>query len=412
MRYSKRSKRRTGAVITAIISVPVIAVGAINSSEVFNRIAKQATVISAGMTFGGGGNSAEVNQNTPVSQTVIEPQQEQQSNPAEPVNTSFDESKIVSVGSLWSMDLAPEEVETPVADSDKNVQQIPQNSGKSASELAKLLPYPSSLETKSGTIKQMSYAKYTGSNIINLAAGQVRNCTSVPNATLVAESKKLPDFKIATNGEPQVLIMHTHTTESYEPYDRNFYDASFNSRTTDVTKSVIAVGDAIEAELNAAGIAVIHDETIHDYPSYTGSYDRSRVTVQEILKKYPSIKVVLDVHRDAIQNTEGVRTAPVATINGKKAAQIMIISGCDDGTFNMPNYLKNFRLSSLLQKQLEGDYKGLTRPVLFDYRKYNQDLTTGSILLEMGGHGNSIDQAIYSGQLMGKALAKTLLKLK
>ena len=147
---------------------------------------------------------------------------------------------------------------------------------------------------------------------------------------------------------------------------------------------------------------------MHDYPSYNGSYQRSAITVKNILAKYPSIKVVLDVHRDAIQTKEGVRTAPVANINGKNAAQIMIISGCDDGTMGMPNYMKNFRFSSLLQQQLESDYPGLTRPILFDYRNYNQQLTTGSILLEMGAHGNSIDEALYSGELMGKALVKAL----
>lgn len=267
-------------------------------------------------------------------------------------------------------------------------------------------PYPESLENHDGSITAMQYGYFTGEAYIDLdIAGQVRNVTSVSNEKLLAESRLAPDFTIEKNGEPQILIMHTHTTESYEPYERDFYDSSFNSRTTDKHMNMAVVGDAIAEQLEAAGITVIHDTTMHDYPSYNGSYDRSRETVQAILDEYPSIKIVLDIHRDAIERADGERIAPVAEINGKNAAQIMIISGCDDGTMGMPNYMKNFRFSCMLQQQLESDYDGLTRPILFDYRKYNQDLTTGSILIEVGGHANSIDQAVYSGELIGKSLA-------
>jgi len=269
-------------------------------------------------------------------------------------------------------------------------------------------PYPESLESNDGTITAISYGTYDGDDYISLDNGQVRNITSVSNDDLLEESKLAPDFEIERNGEPQVLIMHTHATESYEPYERDFFDSSFNSRTTDPTKNMIAVGNRIAEELEAAGIGVLHDETLHDYPSYNGSYDRSRETVQKYLEEYPSIKIVLDVHRDAIERDSGERIAPVAEIEGKNAAQVMIISGCDDGTMDMPNYMKNFRFAALLQNQLENDWNGLTRPVLFDYRKYNQDLTTGSILIEVGGHANSIEQAVYSGELIGKSLVNCL----
>lgn len=270
-------------------------------------------------------------------------------------------------------------------------------------------PYPDSLEEHSGAICAMTYERQTGTQFFSLIGGaQVKNITSVPNGELMDEARELPEFKIEKNDEPQVLIMHTHTTESYEPYSREFYDDSFISRTTDESKNVVAVGEKIAAELESAGIGVIHDKTIHDYPSYNGSYDRSKVTVEKILAQYPSIKVVIDVHRDAIEYDDGTRIAPVAIIDGREAAQVMIISGCDDGTMNYPEYMKNFRFSCLWQRQLDADYKGLTRPILFTYKKYNQNLTTGSVLIEVGGHANSIDQALYSGELVGKSLAKAL----
>ena len=157
------------------------------------------------------------------------------------------------------------------------------------------------------------------------------------------------------------------------------------------------------------GIRTYHDTTVHDYPSYNGSYDRSRVTVEDILEKYPSIKVVLDVHRDAIERESGEIIAPTVTVKGKKSAQVMIICGCDDGTMGMPDCMKNLRTASLFQQYMEKRYTGLTRPVLYDYRKYNQDLTTGSLLIEVGGHGNSLEQAVYAGELSAEGIADALI---
>lgn len=273
-------------------------------------------------------------------------------------------------------------------------------------------PYPSSLDQYSGNVIPTSYGAYSGTNYINLDnGGQVRNCTAVSNESLLAESRLLPEFQVELNGTPQVLIMHTHTTESFEPFERPMFDGSFHYRTTDETMNVVAVGNAIAAALEADGIGVIHDTTIHDYPSYNGSYARSAVTVSSILQQYPSICVVLDIHRDAIIAENGDLIQPVVEIAGKKAAQIMIISGCDDGTLGMPNYMKNFRFASALQQQLCTDYEGLMRPILFDYRKYNQDLTTGSLLIEVGSHGNSIDQVVYAGALFGESLSRVLLSM-
>ena len=271
-------------------------------------------------------------------------------------------------------------------------------------------PYPQTLESRDGVIKAMTYCFYSGSGYVDLdLGGQVRNCSDIPNETLLEESRRGYDFTVTADGTPQVLIMHTHETESYEPYTRDFYDSSFTSRTTDDEKNMAAVGDAIAAELEKNGIGVIHDVTKHDYPSYNGSYDRSRETVQSILEENPTIKVVLDIHRDAIEREDGTRIAPTADINGKNAAQVMIISCFDDGSGRLPDYMSNFRFASALQQQLESDFSGITRPVLFDDRFYNQDLTSGSLLIEVGGHANSIDEAVYSGELIGKSLSNLFL---
>lgn len=275
------------------------------------------------------------------------------------------------------------------------------------------LPYPSDLSGHDGIISSLTYEKGTGENYIDLPmGGQIRNVTSLSSEEIYENAVLAPDFKIKLNApedEPQVLIMHTHTTESYEPYTRDFYDGDFLCRTTDSSKNMTAVGSAMTDVLESRGIRTLHDVTIHDYPSYNGSYDRSRVTVSEILEKYPSIKVVLDVHRDAIERESGERIAPCADIGGRSAAQVMIICGCDDGTMGMPECMKNLRTASLFQQHMESKYSGLTRPVLFDYRQYNQDLTTGSLLIEVGGHANSLEQAIYAGELTADAIADALI---
>ena len=172
-----------------------------------------------------------------------------------------------------------------------------------------------------------------------------------------------------------------------------------------------AVGDVMTEVFEKNGIRTYHDTTIHDYPSYNGSYDRSRVTVEGILEKYPSIKVVLDVHRDAIEREDGERIAPSVTVNGKSSAQVMIICGCDDGTMGMPDCMKNLRTAALFQQYMESNFSGLTRPVLYDYRKYNQDMTTGSLLIEVGGHANSLDQALYAGELTAQGISEALISI-
>ncbi len=272
-------------------------------------------------------------------------------------------------------------------------------------------PYPAVWGT-GGDIVRMTYGKYSGNCFFDLEnGGQVNNKTDIPNEELFRESGYYPNFTVEKTDEPLVLLYHTHTTESFEPFVRESFDPGFNYRTTDETKNVVMVGNAIQAELEAQGIGVIHATDIHDYPSYNGSYSRSRETILPILEKYPSIKVVLDIHRDAIA-ADNCAYQPFIEVDGREAAQIMIISGCDDGTLGMPNYMQNFHFACMLQSKLESDHEGLTRPVLFDYRHYNQDLTNGSLLIEVGSHGNTLEQAQFAGQLFGRSLGELLNSMK
>lgn len=331
------------------------------------------------------------------------------------INEPSTEFYTVNLGgkSTWAIDMAPNETEANKSNkkSTKTYKSIVENSDNITEQNP--LPYPNKLESNDGDIEDVHYGTYTDDNFVTLNSGaQVRNCTEVSNKKILNQSEETPDFNIELNSdEPQVLIYHTHTTESFEPYSRDYYDKSFSCKTTDAKKNMIRVGNAICKELEKNGIKTVHSTTIHDYPDYNSAYDLSYNTVSKILKKYPSIKVVLDIHRDAIEKENGLRLSPITEVNGKRAAQLMIISCADypDGSMGMPDYLENLTFACSLQSQIESDYPGLDRPVLFDYRNYNQSLSTGALLIEVGSHGNSLDEAVYTGKLLGKSLSKNLI---
>lgn len=258
----------------------------------------------------------------------------------------------------------------------------------------------------SGEIREMTFTGSGGSDFIDLPdGGQIRNCTDLSAETVYREATRPHGIRIELfSDEPQVLILHTHTNESYEPSEKTYYDESYTCRSEDPDNSVVAVGAAIAEELAAAGIAVLHDGTVHD-GQYTGAYTRSYETTVRLLNEFPSIKIILDIHRDAVEAEDGAHISAVTEIDGKKAAQVMIISAADDGTYDIPDYLENLRFASALQQSFAQHYPTLARPILFQYCQYNQQLSVGSTLIEVGSHGNSVDQAVYSGRLIGRALA-------
>lgn len=263
---------------------------------------------------------------------------------------------------------------------------------------------------KDGEIIYKHYGKITGTGAVDLDYGQLRNCTALSESLILTEGMKKPELSINLDGEPQVLIIHTHTTESYEQDNDGYYDTRFDGRSLCPANSVVGVGAVLAQTLADNGICVIHDGTVFDDPLYENSYSRSRERIEQILSEYPSIKIVLDIHRDGISDGDA-RIAPVAETDSGTAAQIMIICGCDDGSGILPDYMKNLRFAIYLQQGIERDTPGLTRPLLFDYRFYNQDLTAGSLVIEIGALGNSREQAVLSARLVGESVASLLKEL-
>lgn len=273
-------------------------------------------------------------------------------------------------------------------------------------------PVPEIPENRRGKITEIQYSAKEGGSYIAYKNAIIKNCTSHSAEKIKSMLKESHELSLSTDigALPQILIYHTHATEGYEPYDSGIFDTEGTWRSTDNSENMVAVGDALEAVLSKKGIGVIHDKTLHDDPSYNGSYQRSAVTISGHLSENPTIEISLDLHRDAIEPSKKEIIKPTAVIGGKKAAQIMIIAGCDNGKMNMPDYWENLRFAAALADKLEELYPGITRPILFDYRKYNMDLSPGLLLIEIGATGNTLEEAKYSAELLGNALAALFLE--
>lgn len=254
---------------------------------------------------------------------------------------------------------------------------------------------------------------YTGGGTI-VTFGNVQVQSKIPDSFYKLDIEDLLNKKasleITDMSKPTILIYHSHTTECFTLLDVGYYTESTDLKTKDSDRNMVRVGDEICRVLESRGFNVIHDTEIHDL-SYNEAYSSSRKSVNEYLEKYPSIDITIDVHRDSITYSDGTKVKPTVEIDGKKAAKMMIISGCEYGSIsNYPNWECNLRFSTAVVNKANEMYPGLMRPILFSERKYNLDLTKNSFLLEIGTEANTLDEACYSGRLFANALADLLIE--
>lgn len=225
-------------------------------------------------------------------------------------------------------------------------------------------------------------------------------------AAILAEG---PELRLPAEG-PQILVMHTHGSEAYTPAGLDRYDASDSNRTQDPRYSVIRVGDELAERLEEQGLRVLHDREIYDYPSYTGSYSRSGEAVARYLERYPEIAVVIDLHRDAL-GADGVVYKTMAEEEGTVASQVMLLVGSDESGLEHPNWRSNLALALYLQQAAATAHPTLMRPVSLVPQRYNQQLTGGSLILEVGSSGNTLQEALSAIRLFAAAVGPALLQL-
>lgn len=211
-------------------------------------------------------------------------------------------------------------------------------------------------------------------------------------------------------GQPQILIIHTHSSEAYTMDDFDRYLPSDDSRTQDLRYNIVRIGDVLTEVLRECGLEVVHDREIYDYPSYTGSYTRAGEAINQYLTKYPTIRIVLDVHRDAI-GTGDVVYKTVAEGEGNPCAQTMLVVGTDHSGLEHPQWQENLKLALYLQAAVHTAHPTLQRPIQLVRERYNQQLTTGSLILEVGSNGNTLAEAIEAAELFAKAAGPALARL-
>ena len=219
----------------------------------------------------------------------------------------------------------------------------------------------------------------------------------------VAAMLETPLIWDLTESSPTVLIIHSHTCESYE--NTEGYTPSDPYRTMDERYNMVSIGSHLAEQLRQRGISVIHDTTIHDYPSYDDAYPQSRKTVQKYLEEYPSISLVLDIHRDAYEDSSGNQARNTVTINGKASSKLMLVAGTNAYNQGHPNWEENLSMAVKLQTVLQRMYPGLCRNLTIRSSAFNQDLSPGALLIEVGTAGDTRQDALDAAELLADGIA-------
>lgn len=199
-----------------------------------------------------------------------------------------------------------------------------------------------------------------------------------------------------------LIIYHTHTCESYTPSEQNSYISSGNFRTTDLNFTVAKVGEVLSNNLKEKGINVIHNNTLHDYPAYTGSYTRSLSTINNLLSQNPSCEMIIDLHRDALGSSSSY--GPCVMIGEEKVAQLMFVIGTDGGGLTHPDWLNNLKVAIAIQEKAEDLYPGLFKPMIVRNSRYNQHVSNAAFIIEVGATGNTLEECAGSMKYLANVL--------
>ena len=215
----------------------------------------------------------------------------------------------------------------------------------------------------------------------------------------LTEEMLIPD--ISFQNPKNILIFHTHTCESYTPSESFQYEMTGTYRTTDLNYSVVRVGKELSIFLQNKGFNVKHETAYHDYPKYSGSYDRSYVTVKKDLEELKDTEIIFDIHRDAIGNDS---YCPIVKIDNEYAAQMMFVIGTNGGGLEHPNWIQNLKFAIKIQQIANEKYPGLFRPIILRNSRYNQNLAKGAVIIEVGATGNTLEQCINSMKYLTEVL--------
>lgn len=222
----------------------------------------------------------------------------------------------------------------------------------------------------------------------------------IKNETSFEIDESILDTELNINKE-NIVIFHTHTCESYTPTEQFNYEQTGNFRTTDLNYSVVRVGEELTQNLVKYGFNVNHDKTYHDYPAYTGSYTRSKATVESVLASNPS-DIIIDLHRDAIGSKSDYD--PSVKIGDETVAQLMFVIGTNGGGLYHPDWQANLKFAIEVQEKANEMYPGLFKTMIVRNSRYNQHLGKAACIIEVGATGNTLEQSMASMKYLAKVL--------
>lgn len=223
----------------------------------------------------------------------------------------------------------------------------------------------------------------------------------------IEKYKKEPLGFVLNNKLVNIIIYHTHTTESYTSSSRNYYLQNDYYRTSNLKYNVAGIGGELYNQLKKKRILSYHDKTVHDSPAYSGSYRRSLQTVTNDLNKYNQAKIALDIHRDSFGDG---KQKLVAKINGKDAAQIMFVVGTNELGLKHDKWNENLKFAIKLQNALNSKYPNFCRPINLREERFNQHVAPGAIIVEVGCTGNTLEEAKLSMKYLAEGIATIMNK--
>ncbi|MBR1968832.1 MAG: stage II sporulation protein P [Clostridia bacterium] len=229
---------------------------------------------------------------------------------------------------------------------------------------------------------------------------KIANSTNIKIDTAALQSN-VPSF---LETDFSVLIIHTHTTESYTPSEKFPFTHTDTYRTRDNNYNMVRIGNKIEEVLTKNGIKVYHSEKTNDYPSYNQSYNKSLAEAEKMIKEHSDIKIILDVHRDAIETSGGEEIKYVSNINGSQAASLMLVVGSNLSGLEHDNWQDNMNFALNLQSHLNSLYPTLMRPLNFRSQRFNQHLAPGAIIVEVGTNRNTLEEALLGAEYFAEGL--------
>lgn len=289
--------------------------------------------------------------------------------------------------------LSQESVQSPVTESPASA---------APSEAAPAVPVTTAAEAWDELARKTQPVTITPAPLTAEGCGSLEIRNETDYSVDLSALPPLPQLNTLQTGQPVVLIMHTHGTEGYLDSESSGY------RSQDESKNVIGIGETIRSVLEAHGYSVYHDKTICDSPDFNHAYSYSREVIQSALSQSPGIFLVLDIHRDAVEDASGNQMRMAATIDGQDAAQLMLVVGTDAGGLNHPDWETNLALGAILQMRLEGRAPGLMRPLNLRCERFNQDLAPLALLVEVGASGNSISEAKLAAETFAEVLSGVL----